>query len=90
MMDALVVYLGGAATLGYLVAGMFFLRFWRRTRDRLFLAFAVAFVLLSVNQILSTFIAVGDENVAYAYLLRVLGFILILAAIVDKSLSTRR
>ena len=90
MMDVLVVFLGGAAALGYLVAGMFFLRFWRRTGDRLFLAFAVAFALLSVNQILSTFIGVGDENVAYAYLLRVLGFILILAAIVDKNLSTRR
>lgn len=89
-MDVLVAYLGGAATLGYLVAGTFFLRFWRRTGDRLFLAFAVAFALLSVNQILSTFIGAGDENVAYAYLLRVLGFILILAAIVDKNLSTRR
>lgn len=89
-MDILVAYLGGAATLGYLVAGVFFLRFWRKTRDRLFLAFAVAFALLSVNQILATFIAAGDENVAYAYLLRVLGFILILAAIIDKNLSTRR
>jgi hypothetical protein len=90
MMDALIDYLGGAVTLGYLVAGIFFLRFWRKTGDRLFFAFAVAFTLLSVNQILATFIGAGDENVAYAYVLRVLGFILILAAIVDKNLSTRR
>jgi peptidoglycan/LPS O-acetylase OafA/YrhL len=89
-MDVLVNYLGGAVTLGYLVAGMFFLRFWRKTGDRLFLAFAVAFALLAVNQFFSTFIAAGDENVAYAYVLRVLGFILILAAIVDKNLSARR
>ena len=89
-MDVLVNYLGGAATLGYLVAGTFFLKFWRRTGDRLFFAFAVAFALLSVNQILSTFMGAGDENVAYAYLLRVLGFMLILAAIVDKNISTRR
>jgi Family of unknown function (DUF5985) len=89
-MDILVAYLGGAVTLGYLVAGAFFLRFWHRTRDRLFLAFAVAFTLLSVNQILATFIGAGDENVVYPYLLRVLGFILILAAIVDKNLTTRR
>jgi hypothetical protein len=90
MMDVLVSYLGGAVTLGYLVAGAFFLRFWRKTRDRLFFAFAFAFALLSVNQVFSTFLGAGDENVVYAYLLRVLGFILILAAIVDKNLSTRR
>ena len=83
-MDGLVDYLGGAVTLGYLVAGTFFLRFWRKTRDRLFFAFGVAFILLASNQALATFIGAGDENVAYAYVFRVLGFILILAAIVDK------
>ncbi len=89
-MDVLVNYLAGAVTLGYLVASMFFLRFWRRTGDRLFLAFAFAFALLALNQIFATFIGAGDENVVYAYVLRVLGFMLILAAIVDKNLSTRR
>ena len=91
MMDIVVAYLSGAVTLGYLVAGAFFLRFWRKTRDRLFLAFGVAFgLLLAVNQILATAIDAGDERVIYAYLLRVLGFVLILAAIVDKNLSMRR
>jgi hypothetical protein len=77
-------------TLGHLAAAAFFLRFWRKTRDRLFLAFGVAFALLSVNQLLATFIDAGDENVVFAYVLRVLGFILILAAIVDKNVSARR
>jgi hypothetical protein len=90
MMEILVAYLSGAVTLGHLVAGVFFLRFWRKTRDRLFLAFGVAFALLSVNQLLATLIDAGDENVVYAYVLRVLGFILILAAIVDKNVSARR
>ena len=91
MMDIIVAYLSGAVTLGYLVAGAFFLKFWRKTRDRLFLAFGVAFgLLLAVNQILATAIDAGDERVIYAYLLRVLGFVLILAAIVDKNLSMRR
>jgi peptidoglycan/LPS O-acetylase OafA/YrhL len=90
MMEIAVAYLNGAATLGYIVAAAFFLRFWRKTRDRLFLAFSVAFALLAINQVLATFIGAGDENVVYAYVLRVLGFILILAAIVDKNLSARR
>lgn len=89
-MEALLDYLAGAITLGYLVAGAFFLRFWTKTRDRLFLAFGVAFALLALNQGLATWIEAGDERTPYVYALRVLGFILILAAIVDKNLASRR
>jgi peptidoglycan/LPS O-acetylase OafA/YrhL len=90
MMAMWVTYLSGAVTLGYLVSGVFFLRFWRKTDDRLFLAFAIAFMLLAVNQFLAAFLAAGDERIAYAYALRVLGFGLILAAIVDKNIAARR
>jgi len=79
-------YLSGAVTLGYLVAALFFARFWKRTRDRLFVAFAIAFVLLALNQALAQWLGAADERVGYTYLLRVLGFVLILAAIVDKNL----
>jgi hypothetical protein len=86
----MIAYLAGAVTLGYFIAGVFFLRFWRKTWDRLFLAFAVAFALLAVNQAIATFLEAGDERTVYAYALRVLGFLLILWAIVDKNLSARR
>lgn len=90
MIEIWLDFLAGAITLGYLTAGMFFLRFWRKTNDRLFLAFAAAFALLALNQAIATFIAAGDELSVYAYVLRVLGFVLILWAIVDKNLNTRR
>ena len=90
MSPVLVDFLAGAVTLGYFVAAAFFLRFWRRTHDRLFLAFAAAFVLLSVNQALAAFLGAGDERTPYTYVLRVLGFVLILCAIVDKNLSSSR
>ena len=83
-------YLAGAVTLGYFMAGVFFLRFWRKTADRLFLAFAAAFVLLALNQGIATFLEAGDERTVYAYSLRVLGFLLILWAIVEKNVLTRR
>jgi zinc transporter ZupT len=84
-------FLAGAATLGYSVAAVFFLRFWRTTRDRLFVAFAAAFLLLATNQVLAALIEAGDERTPYVYSLRVLGFLLILSAIVDKNLlSTSR
>jgi len=73
-------------TFGYLVAALFFARFWKKTGDRLFVAFAIAFVLLALNQALAQWLGAADERVGYTYLLRVLGFVLILAAIVDKNL----
>jgi hypothetical protein len=83
-------FLSGAVTLGFVVAAAFFLRFWSRTRDRLFLAFAVAFFLLALNQAIATWLGAADERVGYAYVLRVIGFVLILAAIVDKNVARRR
>jgi hypothetical protein len=83
-------FMSGALTLGFVVAALFFLRFWRRTRDRLFLAFATAFVLLALNQALAQWLGAADERVGYTYLLRVIGFVLILAAIVDKNVSRGR
>ena len=82
-------FLSGAVALGYVIAATFFLRFWRKTADRLFLAFAVAFVLLALNQALAAWIGAADERVAYTYLLRILGFVLILVAIVDKNVARR-
>ena len=83
-------FLAGAATLGYSVAGVFFLRFWRTTRDRLFLAFCAGFALLACNQVLAALIERGDERTPFVYSLRVLGFLLILWAIIDKNISTAR
>ena len=43
-------FLSGSVTFGFLLAALFFLRFWRRTRDGLFLAFATAILLLGLGQ----------------------------------------
>ena len=86
----MIEFMSGALTLGFVVAALFFLRFWRRTRDRLFLAFAIAFALLALNQGLAQWLGAADERVGYTYLLRVIGFVLILAAIVDKNVSGGR
>jgi len=83
-------FLSGAVTLGFFVAALFFLRFWRQTADRLFLAFAAAFLLLALNQALAAWLGAADERIGYTYLLRVLGFVLILSAIIDKNLRGLR
>jgi TRAP-type C4-dicarboxylate transport system permease small subunit len=83
----MIEFFSGAVTMGYLVASGFFMRFWRKTADRLFLAFALAFVLLAFNQALAQWLGAADERLGYTYLLRVLAFVLILVAIVDKNLA---
>ena len=83
----MIEFASGLITMGFLVAAGFFARFWRQTADRLFLAFAIAFVLFALNQGLAQWLGAADERVGYTYLLRVLGFVLILAAIIDKNLT---
>lgn len=86
----IVEFLSGAVTLGYLVAAMFFLHFGRRTADRLFFAFAAAFALLSLNQALAHFFYVANEPASLVYALRIVAFLIIILAIVDKNLLARR
>ena len=45
-------FMSGLIVAGFLISGLFFLRFWKRTRDSLFVAFALAFWLLALNQTL--------------------------------------
>jgi hypothetical protein len=86
----MIEFMSGAVTMGFAIAAIFFLRFWRKTADRLFLAFAAAFFLLALNQALALWLGAADERVGYTYLLRVLGFLFILSAIVDKNVAAGR
>ena len=86
----LIPFLAGAVSAGFLVAGLFFLRFWRRSRDGLFAAFAVAFWLLGLNQALLTFSSVPAEERTWLFLLRLAAFVLILAAIWRKNAGAAR
>lgn len=85
-----VAFVGGAVSTGYAVIGLFFLRFWTRTRDSLFAAFAIAFWLMAANQAAATYFGPSDERRAAVYLLRLAAFGLIIAAIVRKNLGARR
>jgi len=81
----LLPFLSGAVVMGFLIAGLFFLRFWKKTRDDLFLAFTLAFWLLGLTQALLTFSQIPAEERSWLYLLRLAAFILILAAIWRKN-----
>lgn len=74
-------FLSGVITMGFVVAGLFFLRFWRRTREGLFIAFALAFWLLGLSQALITLTNIPVEERGGLYLLRLAAFLLILGSV---------
>jgi hypothetical protein len=78
-------FVSGMITMGFLVAGLLFLRFWTRTRELLFAAFAAAFALLAANQALVALIDVPREERSWIYLLRIAAFGLIIAAVIWKN-----
>ncbi|HEY1922148.1 MAG TPA: DUF5985 family protein [Tepidisphaeraceae bacterium] len=84
-MDELNFFLLGSLVMACCVAGMFFLRFWRKTRDRLFALFSAAFWLLGVNWGLLIFTRGNEDRFGGLYILRLAAFLLILVGIVDKN-----
>lgn len=78
--------LSGAVAMGYAAIGLFFLRFWLDTRDRLFATFAIAFFVLSASRILLSILQDLGEEQILAYAIRLAAFLVFLAAIVDKNL----
>jgi hypothetical protein len=75
----------GAAAMGSAIAALFFFRFWRQTNDRLFLMFAIAFVVDSFMRIILAIAILPDETEPFFYLGRLLSFSLIVLAIIDKN-----
>ena len=82
-------FLWGAIAALCLGIAVRFAWFWRNTRDRLFALFGLAFTALASYWILLEALHPADEVRHWFYLLRLLAFVLILVAIVDKNLARR-
>ena len=78
-------FLLGVIATSSLTAGLFFLKFWKKTRDSLFLAFGLAFFVEGLNRCAVLFLAKPNEGSPYIYIVRLLAFLLILAAILHKN-----
>lgn len=77
--------LSGMLVAGYSVAALFFLKFWTTSRDRLFALFSAAFFLLALQRLLLALTRVYLEQQYGLYTLRLIAFLLIIFAIVDKN-----
>ena len=79
----------GAIAAGWLVAGLFFFRFWHHTRDRFFLWFALSFWIEAANRVaLGTLTGASEDNPLF-YIFRLIAYGLIILAIWQKNRPPR-
>ncbi|HVU42049.1 MAG: DUF5985 family protein [Xanthobacteraceae bacterium] len=80
-------FLYGMNTMGLLLAGLFFWRFWWKSADSLFIAFSVAFFLFALDQLFHA--AAGGSSVSYSgsFFFRLAGFGLLIYAVLRKNLK---
>jgi hypothetical protein len=77
-------------TAGFLVAAAFFFRFWQRTGDMLFAVLGVSFVFFALSQTASLSVDAPQDDRTAIFLLRLLGFVVLLAGILAKNLKRAR
>ncbi|HEX4138605.1 MAG TPA: DUF5985 family protein [Bryobacteraceae bacterium] len=80
-------FLLGLIAMASIIAGIFFLKFWRDTRDSFFLSFGASFVIEGLNRSAVLFTDKPNEGSPWTYLIRLLSFLLILIAILRKNYS---
>ena len=85
MSQDVTVFLQGLSSMGAYASGLFFLRFWRESRDSLFAFFGAAFLLLGVSWTLLALIAPAEDTRPYIYGLRLIAFALIICGTVLKN-----
>ncbi len=81
--------INGALVMACIACAVFFLRFWKASRDRLFAYFSLAFLVMACNWLALTLVDVDNEQRHYVYLIRLVSFLIILYAIWDKNRAGR-
>lgn len=81
----LLIAASGALTMLYAIIALYFFKFRARSGDRLFTMFATAFLILSGQRLVLTVAREWGENTAWLYGLRLLAFVIIVYAIIDKN-----
>ncbi|MEC5397728.1 DUF5985 family protein [Uliginosibacterium sp. H1] len=83
-------FLTGMLFICLVSCSLLFLRQWRRTGDRIFGFFALAFLIFALNRFGNLFVSEPDETFTYLYLMRLSGFLIILYAIIEKNFLVKR
>jgi hypothetical protein len=89
MSDTLNHFMQGGCCVASWAIGLFFLRFWRVSRDRLFLFFVAAFWAFALNWVGLVAVEATDETRHWFYVVRLAAFLLLAVGIVDKNRRTK-
>jgi hypothetical protein len=84
------MFVWGALAMASWVAGLLFLRYWKKSRERLFVMFALAFWSLGLSWAGLAIENRPDETRHYFYILRLIAFLLIICAVIDKNRARDR
>ena len=76
----------GALTMSCFTASLFFLKFWKETKDRFFLFFSLSFLFEGLTRIVLWLNYYSDEQEPLFYLARLVAFLLIVFAVIDKNI----
>jgi hypothetical protein len=90
-------FFSGIIVATFLASALFFLKFWKASRDRFFLFFSIACALITLDRIVAlcihatqeTFRSEATDEASWVYLIRLLAFVVITIAIVDKNRSSK-
>ena len=83
-------FFSGFIAAGYFVATLFFLKFWRRTGQGLFLWFALAFAVLGSQPAIVGALSLGNDQESELFLLRLAGFLLIIVGVIVANVSSSK
>ena len=83
-------FLLGVIATSSLISGLFFLKFWKRTRDSLFLSFGIAFLILGFNRTAVLFALHPNEANPWNYVVRLFAFLIILGGILRKNYGPQK
>lgn len=86
----LLIAASGALTMAYAIIALFFYKFRSRSGDRLFTLFATAFLILASQRLVLTVAREWGEDSVWLYGLRLLAFMIIVYAIIDKNRAMPR
>ncbi len=90
MVDDICQFISGATMMAEIGISIFFFKYWKRSKDRLFVYFAAAFALLAVSQIVV--FCYGDRGnfSIFGYSVRFIAFACIIIGIIEKNLPQKR
>lgn len=85
MFDNMADFIRGATMMAEAGVSLFFLKYWKETKDRLFFYFALSFCIMAISQLIVCIAKDSGEYAPIGYGIRASAFVLLLLGIFEKN-----